>query len=84
MVPAAERLLNESKQFDPKLLEIKNWKLQDLIIDKNKAVFQLNFTYPYEISQEKERDIVQIEFLTNDSYRYLNEGSRKLISNCPK
>ena len=38
-----------------------------MITNGNLAKIQLNFTYPYEISQEKHRDMVLIEFLTDDS-----------------
>ena len=39
MAPAATRLLNESMEFDPKLLEINNWKLKDMISEQYVAVF---------------------------------------------
>ena len=55
-----------------------------MIADQYVAVFQLNFTNPYEISQEKDRDMIVIEFLTDDLQRYLNRSSRKLMKKCPK
>ena len=55
-----------------------------MMTDEYITVIQLNFTNPYEISQEKHRDMVEIEFLSDDSKKYLNKGSWKLMKKCPK
>ena len=84
MMPAAERLLNESTEFNKTLLEIKNWKLKEIIKNEYVAIIQINFTYPYEISLEKQRDMVVIEFISMDAQTLINEESWKLEAKCPK
>ena len=39
----------------------------EIIKNENVAIIQINFTYPYEISLEKQRDMVVIEFISMDA-----------------